>query len=115
MNTLYGIKNCDTIKKARLWLTTNNVDYRFHDYQTEGLSPELLRAWCKLWGWEKLINKRGTTWARLPDSAKVGLDEAKAQALMLKNTSLVKRPILDKAGKLLLGFDEQEYQAFFRR
>ncbi len=113
MVTLYGIRNCDTVKKARLWLSAHNVDYRFHDFQTEGLDLSTLKRWCTLWGWEALLNKRGTTWRRLPVNELVDLDEAKACALMLKNLSVIKRPIIDDQGQMLQGFDETLYREHF--
>lgn len=113
MVILYGIRNCDTVKKARLWLSAHNVDYRFHDFQSDGLDRSILNRWCKLWGWETLLNKKGTTWRRLPEADTVGLDEAKACALMLKNTSVIKRPILDDQGNMLQGFDEAVYAEHF--
>jgi len=113
MITLYGIRNCDTVKKARLWLSVNNIDYRFHDFQNDGLDRATLNRWCKLWGWEALLNRRGTTWRHLPESETNNLDEAKACLLMLNHLSVIKRPVVDKQGKMLLGFDEQAYQDHF--
>ncbi len=114
MVTLYGIRNCDTVKKARLWLSANSIDYRFHDFQTDGLDRATLNRWCKLWGWETLLNKKGTTWRRLPEHEISQLDEAKACALMLKNTSIIKRPVLDDQGNMLQGFDESLYAEHFK-
>ncbi len=113
MITLYGIRNCDTVKKARLWLSSNNIDYRFHDFQNDGLDKATLQRWCKLWGWEAVINKRGTTWRRLPENETANLDEPKAIALMLKNLSVIKRPVLDDQGFMLQGFDETAYRDHF--
>lgn len=115
MITLYGIRNCDTVKKARLWLSAHNVDYRLHDFQVDGLERAVLNRWCAMWGWETLLNKRGTTWRRLPENDIVHLDENKACALMLKNLSVIKRPVLDDQGKMLLGFDEAQYAEHFAK
>ncbi len=107
--TMYGIKNCDTIKKARKWLETENIDYQFHDYKKEGVSREQLTLWIAQVGWEILVNKRGTTWRKLPDNIKDSIDEASAIEVMLENTSVIKRPVLDTGKKLLVGFSSDEY------
>lgn len=113
MITMFGIKNCDTIKKARKWLESESIEYQFHDYKKEGLSPELLNAWVQNLGWEALINKRGTTWRKLPEETKESIDQASAIEVMLANTSIIKRPLLvDDAGNKLLGFKADEYQNF---
>jgi Spx/MgsR family transcriptional regulator len=112
--TIYGIKNCDTMKKARAWLDHHGVDYSFHDYKVAGIERERLERWCKTAGWETLLNRAGTTFRKLPDKDKVGLDVAKALALMLAQPSLIKRPVLDiGGGKLLVGFAPQQYGALF--
>ncbi|MBI2379969.1 MAG: ArsC family reductase [Gammaproteobacteria bacterium] len=110
MLTIYGIKNCDTMKKARAWLAAQGRDYAFHDYKTAGLSEAKLREWISRVGWETLLNTRGTTWRGLPETAREAVDEAKAVALMLANTSLVKRPVLEAGGRLLVGFAEEKYR-----
>jgi arsenate reductase len=106
--TIYGIKNCDTMKKARAWLDKNGVDYSFHDYKTAGIERERLEQWCSKVGWETLLNRAGTTFRKLPDKDKAGLDAGKAVALMLAQPSMIKRPVLDLGGgKLLVGFNPQ--------
>jgi arsenate reductase (glutaredoxin) len=108
--TIYGIKNCDTMKKARAWLDKRGVDYAFHDYKTAGIEPERLERWEKKVGWETLLNRAGTTFRKLPDKHKSGLDAKKALALMLKQPSMIKRPVLDLGGgKLLVGFAPELY------
>ena len=109
--TIYGIKNCDTMKKARLWLDGHGIAYTFHDYKAEGIDRARLEGWTKAIGWETLLNRSGTTFRKLPDSAKDQLTEAKAIALMLDQPSMIKRPVLDVRGKLLVGFKPEAYQA----
>ncbi len=110
--TLYGIKNCDTMKKARAWFGKRGVEYAFHDYKTAGIEREKLEGWAKKAGWETLINRTGTTFKKLPDDDKEGLTEKKAIALMLAQPSMIKRPVLElPGGKLLVGFDPEEYSA----
>lgn len=113
MITMFGIKNCDTIKKARKWLEAEGIDYQFHDYKKEGVSTEMLNSWVKDVGWEALINKRGTTWRKLPEAVKESIDQASAIEIMLENTSIIKRPLLvDDANNKLLGFTADDYQDF---
>jgi arsenate reductase (glutaredoxin) len=108
--TIYGIKNCDTMKKARAWLDKRGVDYAFHDYKTAGIEREQLERWSKKVGWETLLNRAGTTFRKLPDKDKDGLSEKKALALMLAQPSMIKRPVLDLGGgKLLVGFTPERY------
>jgi len=110
--TIFGIKNCDTMKKARAWLDKHGVDYAFHDYKTAGIERAQLEAWCKKLGWETLLNRAGTTFRKLPDKDKNGLDAKKAIALMLAQPSIIKRPVLDLGrGKLLVGFAPESYSA----
>ncbi len=110
--TIYGIKNCDTMKKARAWLDQRGVDYVFHDYKTAGIERGRLERWCKTVGWETLLNRAGTTFRKLPDKAKSGLDAKKAVALMLAQPSMIKRPVLEfGGGKLLVGFKPDIYSA----
>jgi Spx/MgsR family transcriptional regulator len=109
MITLYGIKNCDTMKKARAWLDEAGVVYKFHDYKKDGLSAALLDVWLASPGWEALINRRGTTWRKLPDNIKETLDETSARAIMLENPSIIKRPLLDTGSTRHLGFKADEY------
>ena len=107
--TIYGIKNCDTMKKARAWLDGHGVAYAFHDYKTAGIERERLERWTKKVGWETLLNRTGTTFKKLPDKDKDGLTEKKAIALMLAQPSMIKRPVLDLGGKLLVGFKPEIY------
>jgi arsenate reductase len=108
--TIYGIKNCDTMKKARAWLEKHGVAYEFHDYKTAGIEPERLERWCKKVGWEALLNRAGTTFRKLPDKDKDGLDATMAMKLMLAQPSMIKRPVLDLGGgKLLVGFKPDDY------
>ena len=107
--TIYGIKNCDTMKKARAWLDGKGVTYDFHDYKTAGIAKDRLKAWSDEVGWEILLNRAGTTFKKLPDGDKDGLTERKALALMLAQPSMIKRPVLDLGGKLLVGFKPEVY------
>ena len=113
MITMYGIKNCDTIKKARTWLEANGIAYDFHDYKTAGIDEARLRGWVKELGWDKLLNRAGTTFRKLPDADREGLDADKAVALMLAQPSMIKRPVLDLGDRRLLGFKPDAYQAAF--
>jgi len=108
--TIYGIKNCDTMKKARAWLDKRGVAYAFHDYKTAGIEREWLEQWEKQIGWETLLNRAGTTFRKLADKDKTGLNAKKATALMLKQPSMIKRPVLDLGGgQLLVGFAPELY------
>src|SRR3981081_206237 len=107
--TIYGIKNCDTMKKARAWLDGHGVAYSFHDYKTEGIERARLVRWAKEVGWEALLNRAGTTFRKLDDADKEALSETKAIALMLAQPSMIKRPVLDLGGKLLVGFKPEVY------
>jgi arsenate reductase len=111
--TIYGIKNCDTVKKARAWLDSHGVDYAFHDYKAEGIDKARLQFWAKQVGWETLLNRAGTTFRKLDDGDKAGLTEAKAIALMLAQPSMIKRPVLDLGARLLVGFKPEVYAAEF--
>ncbi len=109
--TIYGIKNCDTMKKARAWLDKHGVDYTFHDYKSAGIERERLERWTKKAGWETLLNRAGTTFKKLPDKDKEGISEKKAIALMLAQPSMIKRPVLELGGgKLLVGFTPELYK-----
>ncbi|MEH2509336.1 arsenate reductase [Nitrobacteraceae bacterium AZCC 1564] len=109
--TIYGIKNCDTMKKARSWLDKHGVDYSFHDYKALGIERERLASWSKEVGWETLLNRAGMTFRKLPDDQKEGLTEKKALALMLAQPSMIKRPVLDLGrGRLLVGFKPEIYE-----
>ena len=102
--TLYGIPNCDTVKKARDWLDARGLAYTFHDYKQAGADPAKLAEWCAIAGWETVLNRAGTTFRKLPDGDKSGLDAAKAVAIMAANPSCIKRPIVEHPGGLLVGF-----------
>ena len=108
--TIYGIKNCDTMKKARAWLDEHDVAYAFHDYKTAGIERARLEAWAQDVGWETLFNRAGMTFRKLPEKAKEGLSAKKAIALMLDQPSMIKRPVLDVGGRLLVGFKPAEYE-----
>jgi len=108
--TLYGIKNCDTMKKARAWLDAHEVGYVFHDYKTGGIARGRLEGWARKVGWETLLNKAGTTFRKLPDADKANLTESKAIRLMLAQPSLIRRPVLElPGGKLMVGFKPEQY------
>ena len=111
--TIYGIKNCDTMKRASDWLDAHKVDYAFHDYKTSGIDRRVLEGWAKKVGWEVLLNRAGTTFKKLPEAQKINLDEAKAIALMAEQPSMIKRPVLDRGGELLVGFRPERYAEFF--
>lgn len=108
--TIYGIKTCDTVRKARTWLEARGVAHRFVDYRAEGLDPRKLAAWEKAVGWEKLLNKASTTFKELPDADKQGLDREKASALMQAHPTLIKRPVLDVDGAIIVGFRPEVYE-----
>ena len=108
---LYGIKNCDTVKKARAWLDGRGVAYEFHDYKIAGIDEARLRSWIEEFGWEKVLNRAGTTFRKLPDADKADLDADKAVALMLAQPSMIKRPLLDLGDRRLLGFDAAAWAA----
>jgi len=110
---VYGIPNCDTVKKARAWLELRGIPYTFHDYKKQGADPAKLAEWQHLAGWEKVINRAGPTFRKLPDADRDGLDAARALTLMVANTSCIKRPIVEYAGGLLVGFKEPEWAAAF--
>lgn len=112
--TLYGIPNCDTVKKARLWLDAHGIAYAFHDTKKSGADPAKLTQWSKVASWERLLNRAGTTFKRLPDSDKANLNESKAIALMQANTSCIKRPVVEHPGGLLVGFKPDEWEAALR-
>jgi Spx/MgsR family transcriptional regulator len=107
--TIYGIKNCDTMKKARAWLDSHGVAYDFHDYKTAGIAKDKLKRWSDEVGWEVLLNRAGTTFRKLPEVAKQNLNENKALRLMAEQPSIIKRPVLDVGGKLLVGFTPELY------
>jgi arsenate reductase len=111
--TIYGIKACDTMKKARDWLDRRGVAYAFHDYKVSGVARADLERWARQVGWEVLLNRSGTTFRKLPDADRTGLDEARAIALMLAQPSMIKRPVLDVDGALVVGFRPEVYAARF--
>ena len=108
--TIYGIKACDTMKKARAWLDGHGVAYAFHDYKAKSVERGMLEGWALAVGWGTLLNRAGTTFRKLPEQDKDGLDEKKAIALMLEKPSMIKRPVLDLGGKLVVGFKPETYQ-----
>jgi arsenate reductase len=112
---IYGIKNCDTMKKAFDWLKANGVAYDFHDYRNQGIDAALLRGWCECLGWEKVLNKASTTFRELPDSDKTGLDEEKAIALMAREPTMIKRPFLVLGHTVTNGFKPAAYAEIFRK
>ena len=110
--TLYGIPNCDTVKKARVWLDAQGIEYIFHDYKKAGADAGKLAAWCDARGWETILNRAGTTFKKLPDADKANLDQSKAVDLMLAQPSMIKRPVVEGAkGGLLVGFKQPEWEA----
>lgn len=111
--TLYGIKACDTMKKARSWLDEQGVSYAFHDYKAVGIDQSNLQKWCAEHGWQVVLNRAGTTFRKLDDAQKTDLDEAKAIALMLTQPSMIKRPVLDLGARTLVGFKPELYAAAF--
>ena len=113
--TIYGIKNCDTMKKARGWLDGHGVAYDFHDYRVEGVAKEKLQQWSDELGWETLLNRAGTTFRKLREADKEGLNEKKALALMLAQPSMIKRPVLDLGGKRVVGFKPEIYAKEVKR
>ena len=113
--TIYGIKNCDTMKKALAWLDQHGVAYAFHDYKAAGIERGRLETWSREVGWETLLNRAGTTFRALPDKDKDGLTETKAIALMMAQPSMIKRPVLDVGSELLVGFKAEQYAKAFRQ
>ena len=113
--TIYGIKNCETMKKARAWLEEHGVPYAFHDYKLEGIERTRLEGWARDVSWEALINRAGTTFRKLPEVNRADLDKEKAIALMLDQPSMIKRPVLDAGGRLLVGFKPELYADAFAR
>lgn len=110
MIKLYGIPNCDTVKKAHKWLQDNGLDYEFHNYKKDGVPEKKLKQWVRSCGWETLLNRRGTTWRRLDEKYRDNINASSAIKLMLENPSIIKRPVLESEGLLLIGFKEAEYR-----
>ncbi len=115
MTTLYGIKNCDTVKKARAWLDEHNVSYEFHDYKASGIDREHLEKWSRQLGWEMLLNRAGTTFKKLSDTDRANLSEGKAIKLMLAQPSMIKRPVLEHGRQLLVGFKPDDYASRLKK
>ena len=113
MITLYGIPNCDTMKKARAWLAEHGVDYEFHDYKKLGIDEKMLSAWVRELGWQPLLNTRGMMWRKVPQNVKDDIDEASAIALMLETPSIIKRPVLDTGSQRHVGFKPEQYTQIF--
>lgn len=113
MITLYGIPNCDTMKKARTWLDKHNIEYAFHDYKKQGVPAEELKKWVAQLGWETVLNRKGTTWRKLDQATRDNINQSSAIKLMIENPSTIKRPILNADGKLLAGFSDENYRKFF--
>lgn len=112
---LYGIPNCDTVKKARTWLDAHDVAFTFHDFKKLGVDPDALDRWLDVLGWQVVLNRAGTTFRTLPDADKVDLDRARARAVLLANPSAIKRPILEHDGGVAAGFGADRYAALFGR
>lgn len=111
--TIYGLATCDTTRAARKWLGAHKIAHTFHDVREDGLSKALVEGWVKELGWERVLNKASTTWRELPENEKAGVDGKKAVALLLAHPTLVKRPVLDRGGELMLGFKPAAYEAAF--
>lgn len=113
MTTLYGIKNCDTIKKARRWLEEHHIEYTFHDFREDGLAPSQIQQWVAELGWETLVNKRSTTWKTLDETTKAALDDKTVIDVIAKSPTLIKRPLLDTGTSRHVGFKAAEYDTLF--
>ncbi|WP_310535325.1 arsenate reductase [Novosphingobium sp.] len=111
--TMFGIPNCDTVKKARDWLDAAGIAYTFHDYKKQGADAAQVARWCDVAGWEKVLNRAGTTFRKLPEGDREGLNQDKAVALMVANPSCIKRPVVQHAGGILVGFKPDEWAAAF--
>lgn len=107
---IYGIKNCDTVRKALKWMDNNNHGYQYHDFREQGLEKNHLMQWCEILGWEKVINKRSTTWKNLPVETRENINEKTAISLMLENPTLIKRPVLQHGKTVINGFNEKTWQ-----
>lgn len=114
MNTLIGIKNCDSVKKAKKWLEQNGIEYAFHDLREQGVDKAALDTWIEELGWETLLNKRSTTWKQLSDEERKDIDKSKAMALLLAYPTLIKRPVLITSKGIMVGFKEAEYNKVFK-
>lgn len=114
MTIIYGISNCDTVRKTRKWLNERAIDYSFHDFRKDGLNPVQLRAWVAELGWETLLNKRGTTWRKLPQETRDNMDETLALAVMEDQPAIIKRPVLEHSRGTVVGFSAEQYQQLFQ-
>lgn len=112
--TLYGIPNCDTVKKARQWLDANGKAYQFHDFRKNGLGESEVKKWIKALGWETVLNRKGTTWRQLPENVRNGVNEKNVVALLVENPTLIKRPVLDAGSSIHCGFKPDDYQALLK-
>ena len=115
MTTLYGIKNCDTIKKARKWLADNGIEYKFHDVRADGIDLASIDNWIEQAGWETVLNRRGTTWRKLDSSVQESTSRENVSALLLEYPAMIKRPVLDKNGTITIGFKAENYQELFKK
>jgi Spx/MgsR family transcriptional regulator len=111
MIVMYGIKNCDTVRKARRWLEAHDIHYRFHDFRADGLDEDMLAAWIGELGWEQLLNRRGTTWRKLPEAERNAIDRDSALHLMLAQPAIIRRPVLDTGDTRQVGFSEETYSS----
>ncbi|WP_339671363.1 ArsC family reductase [Dasania marina] len=114
MVTLYGIKSCDSVKKARKWLDAHDVDYRFHDFRSDGINAQQVDGWLAALGWETLVNKRSTTWKQLSEDTRNAMDAKLAASVLLEQPTLIKRPLLDSGKGLSVGFKDSDYQQLFK-
>ena len=115
MITLYGIKNCDTVKKTRKWLDTHRIEYQYHDFREDGLDPDAVAAWIEELGWQNLLNRRSTSWKALGEQARMSMDEAHAHKAILSHPTLIKRPLLDTGQQRFVGFSAANYAKIFNR
>ncbi len=115
MITLYGIKNCDTIKKARNWLTDNGIEYKFHDVRADGIVAASIEQWIEQAGWETVLNRRGTTWRKLESSVQESTNRDNVSALLAEHPAMIKRPVLDIDGRITIGFKAENYQSIFEK
>ena len=113
MLTVYGIKNCDTVKKACNWLSKHGIEYQLHDFRKDGLSKSKLQQWVKRVDWEALLNRRGTTWRKLSNQDKKNINKTRALSLMVEQPTLIKRPVIERGKKIIVGFEADNYQQFF--
>ena len=115
MITLYGIKNCDTIKKARNWLTDNGIEYKFHDVRADGIDAASIEQWIEQAGWETVLNRRGTTWRKLESSVQESTNRDNVSALLAEHPAMIKRPVLDIDGRITIGFKAENFQSIFEK